>query len=65
MDENRLSAALTPLMGMALAADLVRQFVTIRRDLSTRTLERATPGKFVEILVQAMQQMATGAFDPT
>lgn len=42
---------------------LVNQFIHIRSDYATKTLERAAPGKFVEAFVQCLQQMATGTFD--
>lgn len=63
MDKARLSVALTPLVGSALATDLVGHFLKMRTDLATKTLERASPGKFVEAFVQCLQQMATGTHD--
>src|ERR1044072_1976678 len=63
MDEARLAHALAPMVGASLARDLVAQFVTIRRDYATKTLERASPGKFVEVFVQCLQQISTGAHD--
>lgn len=38
-------------------------FIKLRRDAATSTLERVTPGKFVESLVQCLQQLATGKHD--
>lgn len=64
MDEARLAQALTGLVGGALANELAGQFVKIRRDYATRTLERASPGKFVEIFVQCLQQISQGSFEP-
>ncbi len=63
MDEVRLARALSGLVGDNLAKELVGDFIKIRMDYSTKTLERASPGKFVEALVQCLQQMARGAFD--
>jgi hypothetical protein len=63
MDIARLTAALSPLIGVELASDLVSDFLKIRQDYSTRTLERATSGKFVETVVQCLQQIATGLHD--
>lgn len=63
MDEGRLAAALTPLVGADLAQHLAMNFVNIRRDLATRTLERSSPGKFVETFVQCLQHIATGKHD--
>lgn len=65
MDEKRLVAALGPMITPKLAADLVVDFVKIRRDFATRTLERASTGKFVETFVQLLQYMATGTYDAT
>src|SRR5690349_19829706 len=63
MDEARLVHALTPLLSDELARHLASNFVNIRRDLATRTLERSSPGKFVETFVQCLQQIATGKHD--
>lgn len=63
MDEKRLVAAIEGLITKKLATELVADFVKIRRDYATKTLERASTGKFVETFVQALQQMATGAHD--
>jgi hypothetical protein len=45
-----------------LAADLVNQFISIRIDTTTETLERAAPGKFVETVVQVLQYLASGTY---
>lgn len=63
MDEPRLTTALSTLVGSTLSADLVGDFVKIRHDCATRTLERASPGKFVESVVQCLQYIDTGSFD--
>ena len=63
MDEARLAHALTPLLGGDLAQHLASNFIAIRRDLATRTLERSSPGKFVETFVQCLQHIATGKYD--
>jgi len=63
MDETSLTPALTPLLGDELAPHLVSNFLNIRRDLATRTLERSSPGKFVEVFVQCLQHIATGKHD--
>jgi hypothetical protein len=63
MDEARLNRALEPLVGSDLAQPLAVNFVNIRRDLATRTLERSSPGKFVETFVQSLQYIATGKYD--
>ena len=63
MDEARLAQALTGLLGGKLANEVAPDFVKIRRDFATKTLERASPGKFVETFVQCLQQISTGKHD--
>ena len=63
MDEARLASALTGLLSQTLAEELAADFVKIRRDYATKTLERASPGKFVETLVQCLQYIDTGNYD--
>ena len=63
MDENRLVQSLTGLTGKLLATDLVSEFVKIRRDYATKTLERVAPGKFVETFLQCLQYIATGNYE--
>ncbi len=63
MDEGRLTQALTGLLGSKLAKELTEHFIKIRQDCATKTLERASPGKFVETFVQCLQQMSTGKHD--
>ncbi|WP_395945333.1 hypothetical protein [Brevundimonas sp.] len=63
MDKAALTGALAPLVTTPLASKLVDQFVQIRIDFATKTLGRASPGKFVETFVQCLQHMATGTFE--
>lgn len=63
MDEHRLSAALSGMLGTDLSQELTKDFVKLRGDAATATLERASPGKFVETFVQCLQQMASGSFE--
>jgi hypothetical protein len=63
VDAAGLKAALTTYVGPDLAPDLVDEFLKIRRDYATKTLERAGLGKFVETYVQCLQFLATGSFD--
>jgi len=46
-----------------LAADIVNEFMSIRMDVATQTLERAAPGKFVETVVQVLQYLASGTYN--
>ncbi|AZO04335.1 hypothetical protein [Mesorhizobium sp. M2A.F.Ca.ET.043.02.1.1] len=63
MDETRLIAALKGYLSPELARHLVGDFIKLRQDCSTATLERATPGKFVENFVQCLQFLASGTYD--
>ena len=63
MDAKRLTSALSGFIGPKLAGELVADFIKISQDLATKTLERASPGKFVETFVQCLQQIANGSYD--
>lgn len=63
MDEVRLSQAVESLLGPVLARDIAADFVKLRRDVATGTLERASAGKFVESFVQCLQQISGGKYD--
>lgn len=63
MHPDRLASALESRVGPILAKELVVDYLKIREDLATNTLERASPGKFVETVVQCLQQIAYGRFD--
>jgi hypothetical protein len=63
VDEGRLTTTLTDLVVPLLAKELSQDFIKIRQDYGTKTLERASSGKFVETFVQCLQQVATGAYD--
>lgn len=63
MQRDRLVTALTGLTGSDLAESITDHFLKIRQDLGTQTLERASPGKFVETFVQCMQQISRGSYD--
>src|SRR5437870_1575516 len=60
MDQAFLRTALETTLPPQLAADLVAEFLEIRRDVATGTLGRASPGKFVETIVQALQALENG-----
>jgi hypothetical protein len=49
--------------GASRSRSLAANFLKIRSDYATKTLERAAPGKFVEIFVQCLQQIVTGSYD--
>lgn len=65
MDDARIAQALESYIGKDLAAELAADFIKIRQDYATKTLERASCGKFVETFVQCLQYIATGSFDAT
>jgi hypothetical protein len=60
--KERLANALVGLVGNVLAEELASDFTKIRQDLATRTLERASPGKFVETFVQCLEQISAGSY---
>lgn len=64
MSPDRLHAALKATFGDKISSALVRDFLQIRLDHATATLERGSPGKFVEGFVQALQFAADGKADP-
>jgi hypothetical protein len=57
MDAEELAGALATALPERLANDLVGDFLDIRRDVATGTLGRASPGKFVETLVQCLEAL--------
>lgn len=63
MDKDELIQALAAGLPQNLAEDLVGEFLQIRQDLVTGTLGRASPGKFVETVVQILQYMESGKYD--
>lgn len=63
MNKDRLITALEATITNKLATDLVNDFIKIRQDYATRTLERASTGKFVETFVQCLQHMSTGSYE--
>lgn len=63
LTSDELIAALAPTYGAGVVEGLVKDFVQIRRDHATSTLERASPGKFIEGFVQALQFMDDGTFE--
>ncbi len=62
MDAQRLVSALSTMLPPKLARDLVEDFLKVRQDFSTKTLERSSPGKLVETCVQCLQHLATGTY---
>ena len=46
-----------------LARDLVSSFIRIKVDVATKTLERSSPGKFVETVVQILQYIDENKYD--
>ena len=65
MDEERLAHAIAALVGTTLARDIATDFLKLRRDVTTGTLERATAGKFVESFVQCLQTISGRHHDGT
>ncbi len=46
-----------------LAKDLVNSFIQLRHDTATETLEKSSPGKFVETVVQVLQFLDESKYD--
>lgn len=46
-----------------LATDLVSSFIQLKRDVATETLEKSSPGKFVETVVQVLQYIDEKKYD--
>jgi len=63
VDRAGLIQALSARCPASLASKLVDHFLEIRRDVATRTLGRAAPGKFVEVFVQVLRFLETGSFE--
>jgi hypothetical protein len=64
MDESALRGALAASLPPELAKDFVKDFLDIRTDVATGTLGRASPGKFSETAVQALQSLErAGSYD--
>lgn len=59
-----LTDALRAFLPVELAQDLVEEFGEMRCDVATRTTGRASPGRFVEGFVQALQYIESGVYDP-
>lgn len=60
MQQAALKSALAKTLPQKLADELVEHFLEIRRDVATGTLGRASPGKFVETVVQVLQALENG-----
>lgn len=63
MTPSELITELRKHLPKELATDLVNQFMSIRMDVATGTLERSAPGKFVETVVQILQYLASGSYN--
>jgi len=63
MNPADLENTLASLIPQELAQDLVKSFLELRTDLATRTLGRASCGKFVETVVQVLQYLEKGKYD--
>ena len=63
MDKNRLTNALAGLVENSLANKLIDHFIKIQHDCATKTLERTSPGKFVEVFIQCLQWMSSGRYE--
>jgi hypothetical protein len=62
MTSRELIVELKKYLPAELAEDLVNEFISIRADVATETLERTAPGKFVETVIQILQHFAGGTY---
>jgi hypothetical protein len=62
MREAEVVALLAQTIDRSLAQEVVGQFMLLRQDVLTNTLGRASPGKFVETLVQILQYLESGQY---
>jgi hypothetical protein len=60
MNRETIISSLTPAIPADLATELTDHFLKIRQDVSTKTLERSSPGKFVETFVKCAQHLDSG-----
>lgn len=63
MTPDDLTDELAKTLPGSLSSDLVSYYVSIRRDTATRTVGMATPGKFVETVVQILQYLEKRTWD--
>lgn len=63
MTPDDLADELAKTLPGSLSSDLVSYYVSIRRDTATRTVGMATPGKFVETVVQMLQYLEKCTWD--
>ncbi len=63
MKISELIAALSKIIEVELAKDLVNEFLQIKSDCKTGILGRSSCGKFVETVVQVLQFLENGKYD--
>lgn len=57
INSDELIQKLSAKIPSKLATDLVNSFIQLKRDVATETLEKSSPGKFVETVVQVLQYL--------
>ena len=65
MTQETIVYELSKVIPRELAIDIVDDFMSIRFDASNNVLERSSPGKFVETIVQILQYLDTGSYSAT
>lgn len=60
---DELTSQLNSIIPRELVADLVKSFQQLRYEVATETLEKSSPGKFIETVVQIMQFLDTNKYD--
>jgi len=63
INSDELIQKLSAKIPSKLATDLVNSFIQLKHDVATETLEKSSPGKFVETVVQVLQYMDENKYD--
>jgi hypothetical protein len=65
MNSDELIKKLSTKLPKDLAKDLISGFSQLRLDVASETLEKSSPGKFIETIVQVLQFLDNGTYDKT
>lgn len=63
MNSDELISKLSTQLPDNLAKELVSFFVKLRNEVASETLEKSSPGKFIETVVQVLQFLDTGTYE--
>jgi hypothetical protein len=62
MTSQEISIEFEKVFGKKLAEDLLGEFIQLKIDVQTKTLSRASAGKFIETIVQILEFLETGNY---